>query len=174
MTLSDFEKGLVVAFKECGWTFGQISSRIGHPQSTLKSFMQRFKKTGEYKRKEGSGRPKILSERAERRVVLQIKRQSKSSAKSVKNHLDLAASTQTVRRLFKKNGFVSRIQAKKPFLRKNNIKARLEWAKVHVGLLTGEKWSGVMNQSFVSDFPQRFGFGESQVSDICQRIAEEQ
>jgi len=82
-----------------------------------------------------SGRPRILTERDERKIVREIVSNSAQTAVDVQKNLKhndlLEISTQTVRRALRRNGLRARIKRKKPLLSKNHRKQRLEFAKKH-------------------------------------------
>lgn len=61
--LSDFEKGKIVAYDDCGFSQRDIGRKINRDHKTVGKFLKRFKETGTIKRKTGSGRKRIFNER---------------------------------------------------------------------------------------------------------------
>lgn len=132
MVLSEFEKGMIVAFREVGWTFAKISERLVQPASTLSDFYARYKKRGFCERKTGSGRKRKTTNRQDIDIVIKAKRSRVGTAKNFKNDLNLNISTSTIKRRLNEKGFYSFFSVKKPFVSEKNKHARLLFAKEHV------------------------------------------
>lgn len=86
-----------------------------------------------YKDLPRSGRPRLFSERTERKILRMIKSGELDNAIEVQKHLlnkeNLDVSVDTIRRIFHRNGLVARVKKKKPFLSKRHRQSRLEFAK---------------------------------------------
>ena len=50
--ISDFDKGRIVAYDDCGWNQRQIGEKIGVTHVAVGKFLKKYKSTGEYERKE--------------------------------------------------------------------------------------------------------------------------
>ena len=61
--LSDFEKGKIVAYKDCRLSNRKITRKLGHSHTTVAHFLKKFEATGCYSRKKGSGRKRKTGER---------------------------------------------------------------------------------------------------------------
>ena len=61
--LSDFEKGKIIAYKDCGLSNRKIAIKLGRSHTTIDNFLKKFETTGCYSRKKGSGRKRKTSER---------------------------------------------------------------------------------------------------------------
>ena len=61
--LSDFEKGKIVAYKDCGLSNRKIAIKLGRSHTTVIKFLKKFEETSCYSRKKGSGRKRKTSER---------------------------------------------------------------------------------------------------------------
>ena len=132
MVLTEFEKGMIVAFREVGWTYEQISKRIEKPKSTIADFFLNYKKRGFFERKSGSGRKRATTSRQDTDLVIKAKRRRVATAKELKNELDLNISSRTIRKRLNDAGFYSFFSVKKPFISKKNQKSRLAFAKKYV------------------------------------------
>jgi transposase len=131
MSLTEFEKGMIVAFREAGWTNTKISQRINRLPTTISGFYCEFKKTGRIERKPGSGRKRKTTERKDTDILIAAKRQRKITAPEIKIQLELPISERTIRNRLNENGFYSYFTVKKPFISEKNRKARLKFARDH-------------------------------------------
>ena len=61
--LSEFGKGKIVAYNDCGLSNRKIAFKLGRSHTTVANFLKKFKATGSYSRKKGSGRKRKTTER---------------------------------------------------------------------------------------------------------------
>jgi transposase len=61
--LSDFEKGKIVAYHECGISNNEIGKKLSRSHTTIGRFLKRYKETGSNSRKVGCGRKRKTTER---------------------------------------------------------------------------------------------------------------
>ncbi len=111
MHLNLFEKGQIVAYHDCGLSGTLIAKKINRNKRTVNKFLKSWKETGEYERKEGSGRKRILTENQTNDIMNFVKRRRTASAKQIKNELDLNCSDQTIRNRLHEKGFWSHFQS---------------------------------------------------------------
>ena len=94
--------------------------------------------------KKRSGRPKILTQRASRRLRLVTRKNRKQSLRRISGEfnmgLDVKASSWTIRRELQRIGINSRVARRKPKLTKKHKRARLDWCRKHVAT----DWSKVV------------------------------
>lgn len=131
MGLNEFDKGRIVAYRHCGWTWQQISDEIKQPVSTISNFYSRYRKTGNYARKEGSGRKRKTTTRQDTDILIAAKRQRKITSKQIKQDLHLDVTDRTIRNRLNENGFYSFYAVKKPFISDVNQRKRLQFARNH-------------------------------------------
>lgn len=102
---------------------------------------------GDFKRKTGSGRPKILSDREERHIVRSVLGPSQPTTRDIQQSLlyefNVKPSLSTIRRVLYRHQVHGRIRAKKPALSKQQMKVRLQWAR-QFSTWTAEDWSLVI------------------------------
>uniref|UniRef100_A0A8C9X1V4 Transposase Tc1-like domain-containing protein n=1 Tax=Sander lucioperca TaxID=283035 RepID=A0A8C9X1V4_SANLU len=82
-----------------------------------------------------SGHPVKMTPRAQRRLINEVKKQSRMTAKDLKASLELASISvheSTIRKTLNKQGIYGRTPRRKPLLTKKNIAARLKFAKEHI------------------------------------------
>ncbi|GFY05977.1 HTH_Tnp_Tc3_2 domain-containing protein [Trichonephila clavipes] len=67
--VSDFDKGRVVAYRDCGLSYHSIAARIGRDLMTVSRIWNRWVQDGNTERRAGSQRPSITNSRKERYVT---------------------------------------------------------------------------------------------------------
>ncbi|GFS49063.1 HTH_Tnp_Tc3_2 domain-containing protein [Trichonephila clavipes] len=110
------ERKLVIKLSNEGKSQLNIAKVVGRSVNCIQKILQKFKKTGMLANNEGKGRKKIMNSITERRVIHQVKIDSKISApKSAASISTLvrAVSAETVRRILRKAGYNGRV-ARKP------------------------------------------------------------
>uniref|UniRef100_A0A8C5PUM9 Transposase Tc1-like domain-containing protein n=1 Tax=Leptobrachium leishanense TaxID=445787 RepID=A0A8C5PUM9_9ANUR len=81
------------------------------------------------------GRPVKMTARAQRRMLNEVKKNPRVSAKDLQKslaHANIFVDTSTIRKTLNKNGVHGRTPRMKPLLSKKNIAARLKFAKEHL------------------------------------------
>ena len=119
---------------EEGFSSREISAKIGcKSHVTILNLKKKYEESGEVKDKKRSGRPRKLNERDERNIVRCLMTNECSNAVQLKKSLQvndgIDVSSDTVRRVLRRNGLMARIKRKKPLLSKKHRKKRLEFAK---------------------------------------------
>ncbi|MCP3851679.1 MAG: hypothetical protein GY694_15775 [Gammaproteobacteria bacterium] len=143
--LLEFEKGQILAYDKLGMSQRRIAKELGKSNACISKFLKRYKETGEYKRKVGSGRKRALSSAEERAVVKLARKKRKITSGEIRNALDLTSrvSNQTIRNVIHASGGIGSFQTKKPFISERNRVKRVEWATEHLNW-TISKWKKVL------------------------------
>ncbi|KAJ4919274.1 hypothetical protein JOQ06_022234 [Pogonophryne albipinna] len=82
-----------------------------------------------------SGRPVKMTARAQRRMLNEVKKNPRVSARDLKKslaHANISVDESTIRKTLNKNGVHGRTPRRKPLLSRKNIAARLKFAKEHL------------------------------------------
>ncbi|KAJ4936658.1 hypothetical protein JOQ06_001245 [Pogonophryne albipinna] len=82
-----------------------------------------------------SGRPVKMTARAQRRMLNEVKKNPRVSARDLKKslaHANISVDKSTIRKTLNKNGVHGRTPRRKPLLSRKNIAARLKFAKEHL------------------------------------------
>lgn len=130
--LTDFQKGQIVAYSDCGLSGREISKKIGKAQSSVAKFLKDFKESSNYKRKVGSGRKRKTTIGDDQNIVSVAVSVRTISAKAIKADLRMNVSPQTIRNRLHEAGYYSHFQVRKPFVSAINQQRRLAWAKEHL------------------------------------------
>ncbi|GFX02730.1 transposable element Tcb2 transposase [Trichonephila clavipes] len=141
------ERKLVIKLSNEGKSQRNIVKVVGRSVNCIQKILQKFKKTGMLANNEGRGRKKIVNSITERRVIHQVKIDSKISAPkiaaSTSDTLGRSVSAETVRRVLRKAGYNGRVARKKPLIGKRNRVKRLKFAKEHI-LKPQQFWNEVI------------------------------
>jgi transposase len=147
--LTTEEKVKAITLIEEGYSYRLVALRLGNnvQPSTIQRLKKKYDETSDVKNRPVSGRPRLLTNRDERTVVRRIITNEYSTAidvqKSLKTNEKLEVSTNTIRRVLKRNGFKARIKTKKPLLSKIHRKKRLEFANEY-RMWSIEDWNKVV------------------------------
>lgn len=76
-----------------------------------------------------TGRPRKTSKRDDRKILMEIQKNPKISAKQIKEDLNLDLSVTRIKERIKECGYNGRVARKKPYLSKENMVKRKEFAK---------------------------------------------
>ncbi|GFS96380.1 transposable element Tc1 transposase [Trichonephila clavipes] len=130
-----------------GKSYREIAKVVGRSHSCVQKIIGRFKSDGLIENKSGRGRKSILNDVAKRKVLKDIKIDSKLSAiklaAETSRIMGISVSAETVRNVIRHAGYSSRIARKKPFISLQNQNKRLEFAKTHQ-LKTDNFWKKVI------------------------------
>lgn len=103
-SLTESEKGAIIALKAEGVSMRQISIRIGRSVNVVSQFLKDPERYGTIKR---SGRKEKLSSRDKRRIV-RLAAQSSKSLRRIAAESELDISVNTVRKVLKNSGIIVR------------------------------------------------------------------
>lgn len=145
LTLQE-RKEIVVLHRE-GMSFRKIGKLVNRAPSTVKYTIDRFNETKSNGTRAGKERYKILSEKDHRYIRLLSIRDRRKTLPAITSEFNsgrqLQVSHSTIRRSLLKWGLVGRVAARKPLLRKQNIRKRLAFARKHVNW-TKSQWKKVL------------------------------
>ena len=132
---------------EEGHSTRSIALRESVARSTV-FYIQKLKnETGSFVNRPKSGRPRILNKRDERKIIRLISTHECSTAvdiqKNIRIYDNINVSTDTIRRVLRRNGLHARIRRKKPYLKKEHQKRQLAFARKYQNW-TIEDWKHVI------------------------------
>ena len=147
MKITQLIRNSIIALHNQNYSSRQISSELAVSQSSVIRTIQKFRQAGSTDDSSHSGRPRLLTERDERRIARSIRSGVAKTASQVSsivfNQSTNAPSVETVRRALHRQKLYGRISRRKPKLTKSHMKKRLEWAKAHLTWSVGD-WSKVL------------------------------
>lgn len=113
-----------------------ISKIFNVNYNSVKTIIQRFKKTGATKIKKRIGRSKKLTPRNERIILRELKKNRRQTKQHLlntfNNNQNVKISARTLKRFVNKKGYKKCKAIKKPFISSKNRKLRELWAKNHL------------------------------------------
>ena len=104
LSLSDIEKGQIIAYHDSGMSNRAIAKKLGRSHNVINCFIKNPDRYGTKKR---SGRPSVLSPRNKRRILAHASN-SMDSCSKIRRDLELDVSSETIRRTINQSGFIKR------------------------------------------------------------------
>lgn len=136
-----------VALNDDGRSVRFIAEFLGEAKSTVQDAITRYRQTGRYTRREGSGRPRITNGRDNRFISLTALRDRSITSTVISRRLQnvrgVAASTETIRRRLLEGGLRSRRPAACHLLLPAHRRGRLNFAREYRNW-GAEEWANVL------------------------------
>uniref|UniRef100_A0A8C5R032 Transposase n=1 Tax=Leptobrachium leishanense TaxID=445787 RepID=A0A8C5R032_9ANUR len=133
--LSEDLRSKIVDLHEAEKGYKSISKSLDVHVSTVRQTVYKWRKFSTVATLPRRGRPVKMTARAQRRMVNEVKKNPRVSAKDLQKslaHANIFVDTSTIRKTLNKNGVHGRTPRRKPLLSKKNIAARLKFAKEHL------------------------------------------
>uniref|UniRef100_A0A8C5QHB4 Transposase n=1 Tax=Leptobrachium leishanense TaxID=445787 RepID=A0A8C5QHB4_9ANUR len=133
--LSEDLPSRIVDLHEAGKGYKSISKSLDVHVSTVRQTVYKWRKFSTVATLPRRGRPVKMTARAQRRMLNEVKKNPRVSAKDLQKslaHANIFVDTSTIRKTLNKNGVHGRTPRRKPLLSKKNIAARLKFAKEHL------------------------------------------
>jgi len=126
-------KVLVIAYLKDGASQRQVSQKLGIAKTTVQNIWDKFSKGMGLENRVSPGRPRKLSRRDERKLVITSKRNPFLTPKELAESMPNAAnvSISTVRRYLRRNLLFARVAARKLMISPENKRKRLAWCKAY-------------------------------------------
>ncbi|GFY33180.1 transposable element Tcb1 transposase [Trichonephila clavipes] len=129
--VSEFDRGRIVAYRDCGLAFSKIGSRVGRNQTTVMRTCDRWRQEGTMDRSGRSHLPQCTTSREDRQIVrMAVTDHSVSSrtvAQPIKSVTHHSVSARTIRRRLQQSG----LSARRPLLglplTQNHRHLRRQW-----------------------------------------------
>ena len=120
-----------------------ISKIVKRPKQTVFNFLQRYNLRQSIHNNYQSNKPRVFDDRSERRLVRLALGNRRATTKQLKEMLGISASESSIRLALKRNGVTQCRPIKKPLLKKEQKRKRLEWARAHANW-GQEQWRRVI------------------------------
>lgn len=138
--LNEKEKLTIIELKSKNAKIITISKRIKRNESTVRTFLKRYRKNKTLVNRRQTGRPRKLTPKQRRRLLREAKINRRHSVKKIRSDLGLEhVCESTINRALVAADLKSYIPVKKPKLNKEIISKRLKWVKEYQGY-TAENW----------------------------------
>ncbi|GFX23280.1 transposable element Tcb1 transposase [Trichonephila clavipes] len=131
--VSKFNRGRIVAYRNCGLSFREIGSRVGRNQTTVMRICDRWMQEGTTDRHSRSLPPQCTTSREDRQIVRMAVTDRSVTARTVAQHIESvmhhSVSARTIRRHLQQSG----LSARRPLLglplTQNHRRLRRQWCE---------------------------------------------
>lgn len=131
--VSDFDRGRIVAYRDCGLSYRSIAARVGRDPMTVCRIWNRWVQEGHTDRRAGSQRPAITNSREDRHFTRMALMDRTATSGALSQEMGSFArqqvSARTVRRRLQQHG----LSARRPWLRLpltlHHRQERLQWCE---------------------------------------------
>lgn len=129
--VSEFDRGRIVAYRDCGLSFREIGSRVGRNQTTVMRICDRWMQEGTTDRRVRSHPPQCTTSRDDRQIVRMAVTDRSVTSRTIAQHIQSVThhpvSARTIRRRLQQSG----LSARRPLLRlpltQNHRRLRRQW-----------------------------------------------
>ena len=124
-----------------GKGYKTISKQLDIPVTTVAHIIQKFKVQGTVANLPGRGRKRKIDDKLKRRIIRMVTKEPRTTSKEIRGELQgqgTSVSDRTIRRCLSQSR-----PRRTPLLKANHIKARLEFAKMHIDKPQGF-WENVL------------------------------
>ncbi|GFW99592.1 transposable element Tcb1 transposase [Trichonephila clavipes] len=129
--VSEFDKGRIVAYRDCGLSFREIGSRVERNQTTVMRICDRWMQKGTTNRRGRSHPPQCTTSREDRQIVRMAVTDHSVTSRTVAQHIESvthhSVSACTIPRRLQQSG----LSAKRPLLglplKQNHRRLRRQW-----------------------------------------------
>ncbi|GFU33331.1 transposable element Tcb1 transposase [Trichonephila clavipes] len=114
--VSEFDRGRIVAFRDCGLSFREIGSRVGRNQTIVMRICDRWMQEGMMDRRGRSHSPQCTSSREDRQIESMAVTDRSVTSRTVAQHIESvmhhSVSVRTIQRRLQQSG----LSARRPLL----------------------------------------------------------
>ncbi|GFY12044.1 transposable element Tcb1 transposase [Trichonephila clavipes] len=129
--VSEFDRGRIVAYRDCGLFFREIGSRVGRNQTTVMRICDRWMQEGTTDRRGRSHPPQCTTSREDRQIVRMAVMDRSVTSLTIAQHIEYvthhSVSACIIRRRLQQSG----LSARRPLLglplTQNNTRLRRQW-----------------------------------------------
>lgn len=144
--LTEMQAIQIVTLLQEGNSQRYVARRLSVSQSVISRTWSRYRETNDFQRRQGQGRRRVTDQRTDRAIVRFVvdnpvvtARQVRDQFREVYGNLSMS----TIGRRLKNTGLQSRQRAPAPALTLNHRRARLRYARTHVGW-SPRQWNRVL------------------------------
>lgn len=141
----DLRKKVVEKHRD-GQSYAAIARSLNVPKSTVASLIRKWKSYGTTVNLRRMGRPSKITVKGKRKLLREARANPSVTLEDLKKSLHGAGTNvhkSTISRCLHKEGLYGRVAKKKPYLKKQHLRARLQYAKKHLKD-TSAMWQSVI------------------------------
>ncbi|UYV65118.1 hypothetical protein LAZ67_3003179 [Cordylochernes scorpioides] len=144
--VSEFDRGRIMAYRDCELSFREIGSRVGRNQTTVMRICDRWMQKGTTDRRVRSHTPQCTTSRADRQIVRMAVTDRSVTSRTVAQHIQSVThhpvSARTIRRRLQQSGLSARHPLLRLPLMQNHRRLRHQWCDER-RMLTAE-WNEIV------------------------------
>ncbi|GFW20367.1 transposable element Tcb1 transposase [Trichonephila clavipes] len=110
--VSEFDRGRIVAYRDCGLSFREIGSRVGRKQTTIMRICDRWMQEGTTDRRGRSHPPQCTTSREDRQIMCMAVTDRSVASRAIVQHIESvtnhSVSARTIRRRLQQSGLSAR------------------------------------------------------------------
>ncbi|GFT40302.1 transposable element Tcb1 transposase [Trichonephila clavipes] len=129
--VSEFDRGRIVAYRDCGLSFREIGSRVGRNQTTVMWICDRWMQDGTTDRRGRSHPPQCATSLEYRQIVRITVTDRSVTSRTVAQHIESrthpSVSARTIRRRLQQSGLSARCPLLGLPLTQNHRRLRRQW-----------------------------------------------
>ncbi|GFX97461.1 uncharacterized protein TNCV_2840211 [Trichonephila clavipes] len=129
--VSEFDRGRIVVYRDCGLSFREIGSRVGRNQATVMRICDHWMQEGPTVRRGRSHSPQSTTSREDRQIVRMAVTDRSVISRTVEQHIESvthhSVSARTIRRRLQKSGLSTRRPLLGLPLTQNHRRLRRQW-----------------------------------------------
>ncbi|GFT80954.1 transposable element Tcb1 transposase [Trichonephila clavipes] len=129
--VSEFDRGRIVAYRDCGLSFREIGSRIRRNQTTVMRICERWMQEGTTDRRGGSHPPQCTTSHEYRQIVRMAVTDRSVTSRTVAQHIEFvthhSVSARTIRCRLQQSGLPARRPLLGLSLTQNHRRHRRQW-----------------------------------------------
>ncbi|KFM62725.1 Transposable element Tcb1 transposase, partial [Stegodyphus mimosarum] len=129
--VSEFDRGRIVAYRECGLSFREIGTRVGRNQATVMRIYDRWMQEAKTDRRVSSHQPQYTTSCDDRNIVRRAVTDRSVTSRTIAQHIQSvthhAVSARTIRRRLQQSGGSARRALLRLPLMQNHRRPRRQW-----------------------------------------------
>ncbi|GFU27469.1 transposable element Tcb1 transposase [Trichonephila clavipes] len=129
--VSEFDRGRIVAYRDCGLSFKKFGSRVGRNQTTVMQVCDRWMQEGTMDLRDRSHPPQCTTSREDRQIVRMAVTDRSVTSLTVAQHIESvryhSVSARTIRRRLQQRGLSARRPLRSLSLTQNHRRLHRQW-----------------------------------------------
>ncbi|GFV79268.1 transposable element Tcb2 transposase [Trichonephila clavipes] len=131
--VSEFDRGRIVAYRDCGLSFREFGSRVGRNQTTVMRICDRWMQEGTKDRRGRSHPRQCATSREDRQIVRLVVTDRSVTSRTIAQHIESvtlhSVSARTIRRRLQQSGLFARRPLLGLSLTQNHRRLRRQWCE---------------------------------------------
>ncbi|GFV34552.1 transposable element Tcb1 transposase [Trichonephila clavipes] len=114
--VSEFDRGRIVVYRDCGLSFREIGSRVGRNQTTVMRILDRWMQEGTTDRRGRPHPPQCTTSREDRQIVCMALTDRSVTSRTIVQHIESVTNHSVSARIIRRRLQQSGLSARRPLL----------------------------------------------------------